>query len=216
VDRQVDGVIAVSPPVEPWELERIASRTPLVMFGRYDTSGGYDSVAGDDALGTAAAMDHLFALGHTRIAHLTIPAADHEKRSPHSVRLREYRAAMAASGVDEIVLRTDEGQDAYEAMREAIGGGLSATALFAAHDELALGALRAIAAERSSMSVVGYDDVPIADHPGIGLTTVHQPGVAMGARAAELLLERLGGRTEAIHEVFAPELRVRTSTRPPR
>ena len=66
------------------------------------------------------------------------------------------------------------------------------------------------------MSVVGYDDVPIADHPGIGLTTVHQPGVAMGARAAELLLERLGGRTEAIHEVFAPELRVRTSTRPPR
>jgi LacI family transcriptional regulator len=93
---------------------------------------------------------------------------------------------------------------------------MSATALFAAHDELALGALRALAEAGSSMSVVGYDDVPIAEHPGIGLTTVHQPGVAMGARAVELLLERLGGRTEAVHEVFIPDLRVRTTTRPQR
>jgi len=215
VDRQVDGVIAVSPPVEPWELDRIASRTPLVMFGRYDTSDEYDSVAGDDSRGTAAAMDHLFALGHTRIAHLTIPAADHEPRSPHSVRLRAYQTAMAAAGADEIVLRTDEAQDAYGAMREAADGGLPATAIFAAHDELALGALRALAEAGSSVSVVGYDDVPIADHPGIGLTTVHQPGVAMGARAVELLLERLAGRTGAVHDVFTPELRVRTSTRPP-
>jgi LacI family transcriptional regulator len=214
VDRQVDGVIAVSPPVEPWELERIASRTPLVMFGRYDTSGGYDSVAGDDVLGTAAAMDHLFALGHTRIAHLTIPAADREQGSPHSVRLREYRAAMASAGADEIVLRADERHDGYKAMREALDRGLSATALFAAHDELAIGALRALAEASSSMSVVGYDDIAIAEHPALGLTTVHQPGAAMGSRAVELLLERVGGRAEAVHEIFAPELRVRTSTRP--
>jgi len=65
------------------------------------------------------------------------------------------------------------------------------------------------------MSVVGYDDIAIAEHPALGLTTVHQPGVAMGARAVELLLERFSGRTEAVHEVFTPELRVRTSTRPP-
>lgn len=215
VDRQVDGVIAVSPPVEPWELDRIASRTPLVMFGRYDTSEDYDSVAGDDVLGTAAAMGHLFALGHTRIAHLTIPAADHEPRSPHSVRLREYRAAMAAAGGVELVLRTDDGPDAgYRAMRDALERDLPATAVFAGHDDLAIGVLRAVAEAGSSISVVGYDDAPLADHPGLGLTTVHQPGVAMGARAVQLLMERFGGRTEASHEVFAPDLRVRTSTRP--
>ena len=152
VDRQVDGVIAVSPPVEPWEPRADSLPHPLVMFGRYDTSGVYDSVAGDDVLGTAAAMGHLFALGHTRIAHLTIPAADREQRSPHSVRLQEYRVAMASAGVEEIVLRTDERHDGYTAMREAIDRGLSATALFAAHDELAIGALRALA-EAGSIDV---------------------------------------------------------------
>ena len=218
VDRQVDGVIAVSPPVESQALERIAAQTPVVMFGRHDTSDRYDSVAGDDVFGTAAAVGHLLALGHTKIAHLTLHEADEGGRSPHSVRLREYRAAMIAAGLgsEARVLRTDEGQQAaYLVVRDAVERGWPATALFAAHDELAIGALRAVAGMHAPPSIIGYDDVPIADHPGIGLTTVHQPGAAMGARAVELLLERFAGRTDPVHEVFTPELRVRTSTRPP-
>lgn len=216
VDRQVDGVIAVSPRVDQGALERIAARTPVVMFGRYDTSDDYDTVAGDDVAGSAAAMAHLFELGHRRIAHLTLHESDASARAPHGVRLREYRAAMAAAGGEELVLRTDEGQDAaYRTVRDAIEGGWTATALFAAHDELAIGALRAVAETGSDLSVVGYDDVPIAAHPALGLTTVHQPGDLMGARAVQLLLERFGGRTVPVHEVFAPELRIRTSTRPP-
>lgn len=218
VDRQVDGVIAVSPRVDQAALERIAASTPVVMFGRYDTSDEYDTVAGDDVQGTAAAMSHLFGLGHTRVAHLTLRESDERERSPHGVRLREYRAAMAGAGhaERELVLRTDEGQDAaYEAVLAALRDGADMTAVFAAHDELAIGALRAVAETGAELSIVGYDDVPIAAHPALGLTTVHQPGGEMGARAIALLLERVGGRTEAVHEVFAPELRVRTSTRPP-
>lgn len=217
VDRQVDGVIAVSPRVDQKALESIATRTPVVMFGRYDTSEKYDTVAGDDVAGTAAAMSHLFALGHTRIAHLTLRESDEADTSPHSVRLREYRRAMAAAGYADraSVLRTDEGQDAaYATFAGALGDGADVTAVFAAHDELAIGALRAVAETRADVSIVGYDDVPIAAHPALGLTTVHQTGGDMGARAIELLLERVAGRTEPVHEVFTPELRVRTSTRP--
>jgi LacI family transcriptional regulator len=61
------------------------------------------------------------------------------------------------------------------------------------------------------LAVVGYDDVPMASHPALGLTTVHQPGEAMGARAVQMLLERFAGRTEPAREIFDVELKVRTS-----
>jgi LacI family transcriptional regulator len=52
-------------------------------------------------------------------------------------------------------------------------------------------------------------------HPGISLSSVDQQGEAMGARAIEMLLERLNGRTDAVHETFMPVLHVRGSSRPP-
>ena len=57
--------------------------------------------------------------------------------------------------------------------------------------------------------------MPIASYPALGLTTVRQPGVEMGARAMELLLERMQGRSVPFHESFVPELMVRSSTFPP-
>jgi LacI family transcriptional regulator len=215
VDRQVDGVIAVSPRVEERALERIAASVPVVMFGRLDTSDRYDVVAGDDLSGSRTAMRHLFELGHTRIAHLTLHESDASEPFPHGARLREYGAAMTARGGDVMVWRTDEGQAAaYAAVRREIEAGTAATAVFAAHDELAFGALRAVAETGAVMSVLGYDDVAMASHPAIGLTTVHQPGERMGARAVQLLLERFAGRTEAVHEIFEVDLRERTSTSP--
>jgi LacI family transcriptional regulator len=213
VDRQVDGVIAVSPRVDQPALERLAQHTPLVMFGRHDVSTAYDTVAGDDAVGARAAMAHLIDLGHRRIAHLTLQECEDRDISAHGIRLQEYRAAMQSIGADEHVLRTDEGQDAaYQAVSGALERGERFTAVFAGHDELAIGALRAIAEAQARIAVVGYDDVPIARHPALGLTTVDQPGDLMGARALQLLLERIAGRTQPVHEIFPPHLRVRTST----
>jgi LacI family transcriptional regulator len=218
VDRQVDGIIAVSPRVTQEDLERIATHTPVVMFGRHDHSSAYDAVFGDDARGTATAMQHLVELGHRRIAHLTLDATDTTGDSPHAIRLSGYRAALERPGLGmPLIIRTDEGQDAaYESVREVLSSDADFTAIFAAHDELAIGALKAVAEFDAPVSIVGYDDVPIASHPALGLTTVNQPGAEMGARAIALLLERVAGRTDAVDEVFEPELRVRTSTFPPR
>jgi len=217
VDRQVDGVIAVSPRVDESGLERISASVPVVMFGRHDTSDRYDVVAGDDAAGAQAAMRHLLELGHRHIAHLTLHESHDVEPFPHGVRLREYQAAMAAAGLgaNAMVWRTDEGEGrSYDVVRRMLAEGTAATAVFAAHDELAFGAMRAADEAGAPLSVVGYDDVPMASHPALGLTTVHQPGEAMGARAVEMLLERIAGRTEAVHEIFEIELKVRTSTRP--
>ncbi|MFH8252669.1 LacI family DNA-binding transcriptional regulator [Microbacterium sp. B2969] len=218
VDRQVDGVIAVAPRATPEALERISVHAPLVMFGRHDTSEAYDTVAGDDEAGARMAMEHLLHLGHTRIANLTLPEADHDLSSPHGIRLRTYKAIMEAEGLvaGSRVVHCDEGQDAAsEAISRALERDWHSTALFASHDELAIGALRAITEARHPISVIGYDDVPIASHPALGLTTVRQPGAEMGATAIRLLMERLDGRTEAVHEVFEPELVVRSSTSRP-
>lgn len=218
VDQGVDGIIAVSPLVTRSWLEAVGRRTPVVMFGRHDLSDIYDTVAGDDEVGARTIMHHLFELGHDRIAHLTIDAEDSEqhRHTPHGIRLQTYLATMEASGrgAQSLVLRAGDGQEfAYRALIDLLGAGDGPTAIFAAHDEIALGALRAIAELKIDASVVGYDDVPIAAHPGISLSSIDQQGELMGGRAVEMLLERFAGRTEALHEIYQPILQVRGTSR---
>jgi LacI family transcriptional regulator len=218
LDRQVDGVIAVSPLVGQNWLEKVAGQTPLVMFARHDHSPRYDTVAGDDVAGADAVMQHLYGLGHRRIAHLTLDEMVTEPGTPHGTRLGAYLRFMVEAGLAEHIRieRCREGQDlAYAAAKVLLKDEDQPTAIFAGHDELALGALRAVTESGSDVSVAGYDDVPLASHPLLSLTTIDQPGAAMGARAVRMLLERLAGRTEALHETFTPALRIRNSTRPP-
>jgi LacI family transcriptional regulator len=219
VDQQVDGVIAVSPLVDKSWLENIARRTPVVLFGRHHISDRYDTVTGDDELGAAEALTHLFDLGHDRVLHLTRDglATAPQRHTPHGVRLQTYLRVMEETGRGAYtrVLRSGEGQAcAYQVVRHLLETEEHPTAIFAAHDELALGVLHATEELGVDISVVGYDNVPLAAHPAISLTSVDQQGEAMGARAIQLLLERIGGRSEAVHDTFTPSLQVRGSTRP--
>lgn len=218
VDRQVAGIIAVSPLIGQGWLERLGSRTPIVMLGRHDASTVYDTVAGDDWAGARTLMTHLFDLGHTKIAHLTRPEGltARELASPHGVRLEVYTDAMRGRGLPERVVRTGmTDHDAYLSTLELLAGPDRPTAIFAAHDQLALGVLKAMAElglAAADVSVVGYDDIVIADHPGISLTTMDQHGVEMGAEAARMLIERIQGRTESRQYLSNPVLRHRRSS----
>jgi LacI family transcriptional regulator len=219
-DRQVDGIVVVSPMVRPAWLEELAGRIPLVMLGRHDDSKRYDTVVGDDAAGTRLVMDHLLGLGHRRIAHVTLPAAntDCQPGTTHAIRMATYRAAMAEAGLaDQIrIVRAEPGEDAaYQAARSLLAGPDRPTAVFAGHDEPALGVLRAVAEAgltAADVSVVGYDDTSIARHPLISLTSVNQAGRRMGARAVALLLERLAGRGTPVHDMVTPRLVPRGSS----
>jgi LacI family transcriptional regulator len=220
-DRQVDGIIAISPLVSPEWLERLAPRVPIVMLGRHDRSSAYDTVTGDDVEGTRLVMEHLLDLGHRRIAHLT-RSEEVTRRgtgNPHAVRLERYLAHMQEAGLADCIRVVRTGLDEETARLDTLAllDEEVPTAIFVGNDELALGTQRAVSESGltpADVSIAGYDDVDIASHPAISLTSVNQAGEAMGERAIRLLLERIQGRTEAIHFSVEPSLKVRGSTQP--
>lgn len=222
-DRQVDGLVAISPRVQPEWLERLATQIPLVMLGRHDESVGYDTVVNDDALGARLAVEHLYGLGHRAIAHLTLDDADELNLSgaPHVIRRTAYLEVMAELGLADqarvIEVESNEAS-ARERALELLARPDRPTAVFAGHDELALGVQQAVAElglAPGEVSVVGYDDTDIAAHPLVSLTSINQSGTRMGELVVRLLLERINGRADAVHEVLTPRVMARASSARP-
>jgi LacI family transcriptional regulator, galactose operon repressor len=215
VDRQVDGIVAVSSAkATPDWSEQLVAPVPVVLIGGHRLSENFDSVTGNDSAGADLAMDHLFDLGHRRIAHLTTRESD---LAPQSVRLKTYHRRMAEAGfAPQVAYTSSDEHEAYLAARGLLTTKKPPTAIFAGHDVLAMGVLRATAElGMDDISVVGYDNIPIADHPLISLTTVDQFGVEMGTTAIELLMNRIrDGRTSPQHHETQPELRIRRSSKP--
>lgn len=217
VDRQVDGIITISSEVAADWLEQLAAHVPVVVLGRHDESRHYDTVTDDDAAGADLVMDHLEGLGHRRIAHLTIRPPN--AQSPQAVRLATYQARMKRSGTpSQVVYAQESERGAYEAARMLLAGHARPTAIFAGHDTLAMGVLRAVSDSgltADEVSVVGYDNIDLAGHPLVSLTTVDQFGGEMGVAAVEALMERIRDDRESPRHIrFDPELRIRTSSRP--
>ncbi len=161
------------------------------------------------------AVDHLVALGHRRIAHIDGAGGAGARR-----RQAGYAAAMKKHGLGPMIVTgsyTEEGGAA--GVRQLLETKHKPTAIFAANDLAALGALQALAeAGRSvpeDVSLVGYDNGWLAGLQHISLTTIDQPRHQLGATAVELLIERLDkGQTNARHLVLAPSLVVRATTGP--
>ena len=220
-DRQVDGILAVSTAVDPAWLEDLSQHIPLVMLGRHDDSQNYDTLVNDDLEGARMAVRHLYDLGHRDIAHVTIDPLweNYLPTGPHAVRARSYQQTMAELGLADrtrIVYAPQEGGSRDAAMA-ILTDSARPTAVFAGHDEIALGVLEAVAElglTPSEVSVVGYDDTEIAAHPLVSLTSINQSGTRMGEMVVRLLLERIAGRTEPVHEVITPKLMARTTTAP--
>lgn len=220
VDRQLAGLVAITPFVPSDWLERLGQRVPIVQVGRPHQSVHYDTITCNDEIGVRLVMDHLFSLGHTRIVHLSGVATDSlDAFGPQQLRLGHYQEAMLARGLrPEVVHCNGREAGARRAVLDIMARADAPTAVFAVHDTVALGALRAAAElglDPGRLSIVGYDDVTIASHPLVSLTTVDQFGVEQGKAAARFLLERVRGRTEAVHLQFAPELRTRGSSARP-
>ena len=223
VDRQADGIIAISLDVGMSSLERIAEYVPVVLIGRHDLPSGYDTVTNDDETGVVLAMNHLFGLGHRRIAHLTVQSTEASPQSqpPHLIRHTIYEAQMRQRGLaPQVVYTTASEGAAHHAALQLLQGGDRPTAIFAGNDTLAVGALRAVAElglSAKDVSVVGYDNIELASHPLVSLSTVNQYGEKTGEAAVELLLERIEqSRAEPRHVRLNPELIVRGSSAPVR
>ena len=221
LDRQMDGLVLIAPHLNEDELDAVARRTPTVVVGRHGPAELFDTVAGDDALGSRLIVDHLVAQGHRRISYVTHSGPDpDDDRRPELVRERGYVEAMRAHGLEEFI-------DVVPSVW-TLEGGRSAGALLAARpapptavhggaDIAALGLMTELWSGRDDRlpALVGYDNTPTAALPTVGLSSVDQSGFEMGRNAAALLLERLGGRSEPKDLMLTPELVVRASSATP-
>ncbi|MEA4945521.1 MAG: LacI family DNA-binding transcriptional regulator [Propionicimonas sp.] len=219
-DRQVDGIVVITRVPYEW-LENLGRKLPLVAIGSHYASKNYDTLVGDDLLGAALAVRHLYDLGHRRIVHLTLNESRDPSNvgAPHSVRQIGYERAVEELGLSPEIVWVEPDVAAAEASARALLRSADGpVGLFVSHDELALGVLTAVAdlgLTPAQASVVGYDDIDIAAHPRMSLTSINQSGTRMGEIAVRLLLERIAGRVEPVHEVVTPKVMVRGSTAAP-
>jgi DNA-binding LacI/PurR family transcriptional regulator len=174
---------------------------------------GYTVVDTDQALGARQATEHLLGLGHRQVWHIAGP----ETSFSAIHRAESWARTLRAAGIDPPgVLRGDWTADSGHAHGLALGRRPEVTAIFAANDEMALGAMRALHELGrdipGDVSVVGFDDVPEAGFYLPPLTTVRQDFGEVGRRALGALIERMSGCAEPGPRLrIAPELIVRRS-----
>lgn len=190
LDRRVDGLVLAATRLSddlPEELRR--RHVPHVLALR--TDGASPSSVCDDELGGYLATRHLLDLGHHAIAAMPGP----NYTSTANGRLTGYRRAMAEAGID--VPRSWVSRSGFNANEgERVGTALlsshpEVSAVFAANDDLALGVVDAAAALGRSvpedLSIVGYNDTPLAARLPVPLTSVRVPFDAVAAGALDLL-----------------------------
>jgi len=179
------------------------------------------AVTSDDMLGMRLAVDHLVALGHRRVAHLAGPAhfsTGQARRIGFEQALREQGlqpAGLATCGAYSIEAGADGMRELLAARPRARSGGF--TAVVAANDLIALGALQVLQAKGidvpHDVSLIGHNDMPLLDQLRPPLTSVRIQHYEMGLRAARLLMAALKGVPDAPSTiVLRPELMVRGST----
>lgn len=190
----------------------------LVMLGRPLPSRHAPAVSVplDNAVGARKATDHLVELGHTSIAHITGPA----DRSTTNDRKQGYEDALASAGIAldlRLVAEGDFGRESgVRAATELLASGVPFTAVFVANDSMAAGALATFRAAGlrvpDDISIVGFDDIPLAADLGPPLTTVRLPLAEAGTQAVTVAF---AGNNPVRTPRLGHELVIRESTAPP-
>jgi DNA-binding LacI/PurR family transcriptional regulator len=209
LELRVDGIVCATARLGRAALREASRATAIVNLTRTPQVPRIDSVVGDDHRGATLAVEHLLALGHQRIAMV----GDTEERAGAD-RIRGYRDAMRAAGRTRNIRIVPGGfteTGGYRAACELLSGPNRPCAVFVASDLAALGVLDAALAlgvrVPDELSVVGYDNTPIAALRHIGLSSVDQSAAQIGASAGAVLLQRIahpGRRARRI--VIAPTL----------
>lgn len=219
-EARVDGVFLGDLRIgdqRPAELSELG--LPYVLVGPDAPSGaGPDPIGLDDAAGVRRAVRHLHALGHRRIAH--VGGSD---RYVHSaVRRRAWEDEMAELGLEPgpTVIADFTGAAGAKATHELLDLAAAPTAIIYANDLMAIAGMSA-AIDRglrvpADLSVVGFDDIPLAPYVVPPLTTVRQDVIQWGRASARVLISLVEGREPAPIELPPVEFIMRGSTGPVR
>jgi LacI family transcriptional regulator, repressor for deo operon, udp, cdd, tsx, nupC, and nupG len=221
LQQRADAVLVLCLPLSDIELEALGgARMPVVLVGTDIEQ--CPSVRIDDVAGGRTAVQHLVNLGHERIALISGTPGDPMGFTSAFDRRRGYRETLRSAGLEVDPSLDVPGDFTVEGGEMAMARLLShprpPTAVFAESDEMAFGALRTLQRAGLSapqdISLIGFDDHRLADL--MNLTTIAQPVREQGARAAQMLLEVLGGRSGEHRVTLPTRLVVRGTTGPRR
>jgi LacI family transcriptional regulator len=221
LERGTDGLVSVVA-VPDADARRALedTGTPLVVVDpRQPPPEGMLSVAATNFTGGLEATDHLLSLGHRRIATIT----GGFEQDNAIARLAGYRAALIRAGAatdDDLVHSGAYGvTSGYDGAKRLMALDEPPTAIFASSDDTALGALHALRelglSVPGDVSLVGFDDLPVAPWIDPPLTTVRQPLAEMGATAVDLVHRARTASGHTLRTELATSLVVRSSTAPP-
>ena len=227
--RQVEGIIAIANPLylDRKLLSEFSEReVPAVVIGRELGNVPVSSVIVDNAAGTRVAIQHLYSLGHSRIAFIKGPSilVDSVQRwQGLETFAREVGLQLDPRLILEIQGRNSTFPEAYNLTEELLRQGLEFTALVAFDDLTACAAIRALTKSGrrvpKDVSVVVFDDIPSSAFYNPPLTTVHQQLELQGSLGAEIVEDLIRATREKRsvqpkHRRVAPKLVVRDSTCP--
>ncbi|AKM19333.1 HTH-type transcriptional repressor CytR [Geobacillus sp. 12AMOR1] len=207
--RQVDGMIFLTARIRKELMEEMARQFPIVLACEYLEGADIPTVSIDNISSARKATEHLIRLGHCRIAHLSGPMNIILSRD----RLRGYQQALAQHELEADAALVQEGDFTYESgynlTLKLLALEKPPTAIFAANDEMAIGAIKAVRHRGGrvpdDVAVVGFDDIQMASIFEPSLTTIAQPMFEIGQKAMELLLALIEGTSARRRQLVLPD-----------
>lgn len=212
---RVDGLVVMGRTIGDERVEELVERgVPVVLLARPPTATA-DSVRTANRPSAESLVGHLIEHGHRRIAFIGDPAGSPDAGERWHGFLAAHRDAGTPPAFEPVTSAFREA-DGREAAARLLAGPRRPTAIVGANDEIALGAMDAARSMGiglpDGLAITGWDDIPVTRHVRPALTTVRQPMLDLGRRAAALLDERITtNRTDPRHEVLPTELVVRSS-----
>lgn len=216
--RRVDGFVLLRLEREDPRIDLLQTNNfPFVAFGRTDTNCDFSFVDEDGGHAIGQAVDYLVDLGHTRIAYLGEPDKlykSHQRRLGYLNRLASHQLPCDPTLIFEGNFRQRSGRAGAHHLLTLEH---PPTAIVAANDLLALGAMRG--AQELGMtvgkdvSIIGFDDIMVSELVTPSLTTIHQPAFEMGGMLCKHLVTVINGEASSPPQtIFQPTLVVRKST----
>lgn len=190
----IDGIILMTPRLDDSGIRALEEADiPVVLMG-YIPGSSLHSVDVDNLGAAETAVNHLIALGHTKIACITNAALPYTSASQ---RLEGYRRALFKANLeynDKLVYEADfDIQSGFRAMNSLLNSGQKFTAVFVASDNVALGAYSALREAGlnipGDVSVVGFDDIPLSSYISPALTTIRMPAHEISQQSYYLLMK---------------------------
>jgi len=221
LERRVDGLILTGEARPRWLYDTLAAnRVPLVVTWKLARRRALAAVSFDNYKASVDAVEHLIGLGHRRIGLVCGRSRVNDRAAE---RRRAYEDTLIRHGLpprpDLVFERDFDYAEGREAVRTMLESQEPPTAVFCANDVQAVGALAECRAQGIEvprhMSVVGFDDLPIAEYALPQLTTIGVPADDMGHRAAESLIRAIENGTKPLGAELPTELVLRASTAPP-